>query len=121
MKKQIIITAAALLMAGFQVLYAQKNLVQMTPLPLTGKMSFQYHRVVSAQQTIVVEWQVWNSTHKKSNALFLPGYFLPYFVRHEQQASLSRFFSPHHDVVGECLRPMRSRFSGTPERASGEL
>lgn len=75
MKKQIMITLTAFLMAGFQTLHAQKNLIQLTPLPFTGKPSFQYHRVVSKHQTITAEWQIWNAKRKNNSALFLLGVF----------------------------------------------
>ena len=75
MKKQIIIAVSAFLMAGFQILQAQNNLIQITPIPLTGKTSFQYQRKVSPRQTIVAEYQFWGAKRSSSNAFVLPGFF----------------------------------------------
>lgn len=66
MKKQITLFFAAIWITTFQGLYAQKNLLQLTPAPVTGKFSAQYQRKISNHFTLVAEWQLWR-THRSNN------------------------------------------------------
>lgn len=58
-------------------LNAQENALKITPFqPLLGKFSIQYERVLSPQNTAVLEFQKWNERRQTSAGLFAFGIFV---------------------------------------------
>ncbi|HOY04520.1 MAG TPA: hypothetical protein PLO67_03895 [Saprospiraceae bacterium] len=55
-------------------LHAQKkNAASFTVLPLTGKLGIQYERVISPHNTLVVEYQHWETARKNDSGFFILG------------------------------------------------
>lgn len=76
MKKIILTFHFAFLMTAFSAgLSAQKNIVKMTPLPISGKLGFQYERKISPQHSVALEWQHWEFKRSKKSAFIFFGFF----------------------------------------------
>lgn len=69
---QFVLTATFALLAAS--IFAQKNTLTFTPLPLTGKLGLQYERKISPHQTLSVEWQHWESSKRNSSAFAFFGF-----------------------------------------------
>ncbi len=70
------LTIAFAIFAG-SALNAQENAIKITPFqPLLGKFSIQYERVLSPQNTAVLEFQKWNERRQTGAGLFAFGIFV---------------------------------------------
>jgi hypothetical protein len=73
----ILIFSIAITALFANIANAQENALKITPFqPLLGKFSIQYERVLSPQNTAVLEFQKWNERRQTGGGLFAFGIFV---------------------------------------------